>query len=201
MTGLVQEDAENVVSRADIEAHRGVDLDVSRGGRAVGRGEVRLREGRRVAGERVAPEADVSEPGIALRAAQDIEVVGAIADGHEVDVGHRLPGCQRPGDLLLPGPVGTEPGVERRIQVIRAVIPEDSIRRDAVGDVAGIGPALAGEEVVIPRDRGHQVPVFESFASGPGLPAGLYAPTDRKTPHRAGIRNPSSHPASTSSSA
>ena len=164
---LVQEHAVQVVSGADVETERGVDLDVARRRRAVRGWEIRVGQRRGVVGERVSTEANVAESGITLGVSQGVEVVRSVLNRHEVDVGDRFPGRQRKGNLSLPGAGSAEFGVERRVQDIRAVVPKNSIGGDAVGDSSRVLPAISGEDVVIARDPRHERALFETIAAWP----------------------------------
>src|SRR5262249_14996066 len=134
----------------DVPVHGRVDLDIACRGDAVGRWEVRLSQRVAVTGECVAPDAYVAKPRVPLRLAERVLVEWAVGEECDIEGRHGFPGRQRSGDLALPV---HDLAVEIRVQVVLAVIPENSIGGDAVGDPAGIGPAVAAQGEIRRRGR------------------------------------------------
>src|SRR5208283_1582184 len=162
---LVQNDAVEIISRADVEIHGGVDLDVSRGRRAIRGWKTSLCQGDRGVGKRITTEADVTEPRVSLSQPKRVVVVRSIGNRNDVDIGHGLPGRQGERNLPFPDAAGPELGIEGRIQVIDAVVPPDSIGGNTVGDMTGVRPALPGENIVVPGGNGHERPLLETVAA------------------------------------
>jgi hypothetical protein len=185
VAGLVQGDGEQVIGRrrADAEAGGAVEAHVA-GGRAGG-GVVGEGEGQYVGGQGGGGDADVAEAWVALGPAGRAEVLAAVADQADVDVGVDGPGLQGAEDLRLPdggGGVGVE-GPEERAGLAWA--DRGPVGGEADGQMLGVGPGVApgGRDAAVFELLELEAAVRHGFTSSRGARVGLPAKSRREGLH------------------
>ena len=116
----MKHDAVQIISGADVEVQSRVELHVARGGRAVGRRKIGLRQRDDGVWKGIPTDANITEPRVSLGLAKRVEGIRPVGNRNDLDIRDRFPGCQ--GDAICRSHIPLVPNLALKL-AFRLLVP------------------------------------------------------------------------------